>query len=84
MELFQPDSAMNSPKEVSFECMLTTKSGQLCNFELEITESELLIVSQASQKVKSRVTLAKLHIKKAPKLSRSTNLLDNETTANTP
>jgi serine/threonine protein kinase len=48
-------------------CYLATKTGKLCQYELEVTETELRIISSSKQKVKSTLQTQSLHVKEIPR-----------------
>ena len=75
-------SAASTPTR--FTCHLATKSGKLCQYELEVTESQILIISSSKQKVKSKLPHATIHAKEVPKQLRETTASDDETAEESP
>lgn len=65
-------------------CYLATKTGKLCQYELEVTEAELRIISSSKQKVKSTLQTRSLHVKEIPKQPREANSSDEDTAEDSP
>ena len=75
-------SAASTPSR--FICYLATKSGKLCQYELEVNESQILIISSSKQKVKSKLTIATIHAKEVPKQPRDCTSSDDDTAEESP
>ena len=75
-------SAASTPSR--FICYLATKSGKLCQYELEVSESQILIISSSKQKVKSKLTIATIHAKEVPKQARDSAGSDDDTAEESP
>ena len=67
-----------------FICYLATKNGKLCQYELNITESQISIISSSRQKVKSTLATATIHVKESPKQARESNPSDDDTASDSP
>ena len=67
-----------------FICYLATKNGKLCQYELNITESQISIISSSKQKVKSTLATATIHVKESPKQARESNTSDDDTAEDSP
>ena len=65
-------------------CYLATKSGQLCQYEVEVTDTELRIISSSKQKVKSTIQLKSVHAKEIFRQPRESNPSDNDTADESP
>ena len=65
-------------------CYVSTKSSATSQYELEIKEDQILIISPLKQKVKQRLDLANIHAKWAPKYKRDVSHSDDSTTEGSP
>ena len=65
-------------------CYVSTKSSTTAQYELEIKEDQILIISSLKQKVKQRLDLANIHAKVAPKYKRDVFYSDGSTAAGSP
>ena len=65
-------------------CYVSTKSSATSQYELEIKEDQILIISPLKQKVKQRLDLANIHAKGAPKYKRNVFHSDDSTTEGSP
>ena len=57
----------STPTAVRFMCYISNKSSSLAQYELEIKEGQILIISPLKEKVRQRLDLANIHAKEAPK-----------------
>ena len=48
-------------------CYISNKSSFVAQYELEIKEGQILIISPLKQKVRQRLDLVNIHAKEAPK-----------------
>ena len=63
-------SSSDSSTHSVIECYLATRSGGLSLYDLHINKTEILIVTQKTNKVKSSIRLTEIHIKEAQKQPR--------------
>ena len=77
-------SAASTPTNSKFVCYLTTRSGKLGQFELKVNGSEIFIISNQKQKVKTKIAIANLHAKEVPKQPRDSNTFDDDTEIKSP
>lgn len=78
------DTSSTSNNAVRFVCYLATKSSKLCQYQLQITETNLSIISSNKQKVKSTLPTQTVHIKETPKQVREANQGDQEANEESP
>ena len=69
-------STRDSATQSRFVCYLATKSSKLCQYELDINEVNLSIISSSKQKIKSTLNTMTTHVKEIPKQPRETD--DND------
>lgn len=72
-------STNGSGTATRFMCFLATKSSKLCQYELDVSETNLSIISSFKQKVKSTLLTQTIHVKEIPKQPREVSDSDLET-----